>query len=152
MNPRPGTTHAFTLIEVLAVIAILAIIVTISVVGFRNFASFQQYNQAVSDVTFLLNQTRLDARSAVADASHGIKIDPTSLTRFVGDAYVFGDPDNETVDYSLITFTVDLSDGGDEIIFSKLTGLPSATGTVTVTGTRFTGSTTLEITGAGVVQ
>ena len=152
MHARSQKIEAFTLLEILVIIAILGMIFALAVTGFRNFASFQQYNQAVSDATFILNQTRSDARSAVSDESHGIKIGATSLTRFTGDTFSAVDPTNVTTDYNLVTFTTDLTGGTDEIIFNKLTGLPSATGTITVVGVAFEASTTVEITAAGVVQ
>lgn len=151
MNKR-STLTGFTLIEVLITLSLLAFVATLSIIGFQNFARFQQYNQAVSDVTFVLEQARLSARSAVADESHGVKLAATSLTEFSGNAFVIGDPDNVVHTYELVTLQYDLTDGVDEIVFQKLTGLPSATGTITVVGAIFTASTTIEITGAGVVQ
>ncbi len=151
MNKRL-TLIGFTLIEMLITLSLLALVATLSIIGFQNFARFQQYNQAVSDVTFVLEQARLSARSAVADESHGVKLDTASLTEFTGSTFVGGDPDNIVHTYGLITLQHGLTGGADEIVFQKLTGLPSATGTVTVVGAIFTASTTIEITGAGVVQ
>ncbi len=152
MSVTQRQTQGFTVIELLIVVAIIGIIATISIIGFRNFASFQQYNQAVSDVTFILNQTRLNARSAELDSSHGVKIMTSSLTQFIGDSHVVSDPLNQVTNYNLVEFDVNLTGGVDEIVFDKLTGLPSATGTIVVEGTVFAASTTIEITSAGIIQ
>lgn len=145
-------TTGFTFVELLVVVALFGIVATISIVGFQNFARFQQYNQAVSEVVAMLTQARMNARSAVADESHGIKFAPSTLTQFVGDTFVVGDPRNIVATYGSVTFTYALTNGVDEVVFQKLTGLPSATGTITVSGTAFTDATVIEITGTGVVQ
>lgn len=152
MVPCTNNQGGFTLIELVVVTSLLVLVAAISITGFRNFAGFQQYNQAVSDVEFLLNQTRLSARSAEGDESHGIKFATSSTTVFTGDVYDSLDAANEVTTYQLITLEANLTGGTDEIIFSKLTGLPSATGTIVVTGTTFAASTTLEITDTGVIQ
>lgn len=142
----------FTLIEVLLVIAFLAFVAGLVIYGFQNFAQFQQFNQGVSDVGFKLGQARTDARSAVNDESHGVYVTPTTVTAFQGDTYSAIDPLNDVSTYSLITISHSFSDGSDEIVFNKLTGLPSATGTITVTGVQFSASTTFTVTETGVVQ
>lgn len=151
-----GHTHSyrrgFTLVEILIVISILAIIATILLTGFRNFARFQEFNQAASDVQFLLSQTRVAARSATLDSAHGIKIGSNTITTFVGDTYDAMDPDNETHTYQMVTFTPLLAGGVDEIVFAKLSGLPSATGRIMIEGTVFAATTTVEITNTSVIQ
>jgi prepilin-type N-terminal cleavage/methylation domain-containing protein len=152
MKERSLGREGFTLVEIIVVLSLLAVIAVFAMIGFRNYAHFQQYNQAVSEVTFILNQVHLRARSAEQDTDHGIKFSTTGVTEFVGSTYVAGDPDNVVTNFNNVSIQHDLSGGTDEIIFAKLTGLPSATGTVTVEGVDFAASTTLEVTGAGVIQ
>lgn len=152
MNQSARKTAGFTIIELLVVISIFVIILTFLVIGFQNFSRFQQYNQAVSDVEFLLKQARVDARSAVADEAHGVKFQSNSITRFIGTTYSAVDPDNEVTTYPQVTITPNLTGGVDEIVFSRLTGLPSATGTILVEGVAFTSSTTITVTDSGVIE
>ena len=144
--------QGFTLVELLLVVSIFLLIVTFSVIGFKNFAGFQQYNQALNNVEFILNETRLNARSADSDSSHGVKFSASTITQFVGDTYSAVDPTNVVTSYQLVTFSTDFSGGVDEIIFKKLTGLPSATGTIEVSGVTFTAVTEVEVTDTGIVQ
>ena len=74
------------------------------------------------------------------------------MVLFVGDTYNAVDPDNETITYELVTLDFALTGGADEVVFKKLTGLPSATGTVVVNGVNYTASTTIELTRSGVIQ
>lgn len=142
----------FTLIEILIVITIVVMISGLLMVGFQNFASYQQFNQAAGDVEFTLKQTRLNARSALVDQPHGVHFSTNSITQFYGGTYVPGDPNNQVIQYELVTIDPYLTSGVDTIVFSKLTGIPSATGTVVISGTRFSASTTIKITDAGVIQ
>lgn len=145
-------TNGFTLLEVVVSVAVLTMIVGISVVGFRNMAAFQQYNHALSDVEFIMKQTQLSARSAVKDANHGVKFTNDSIIQFVGDTYSPTDSNNKTTSYELVTLQTDFTGGADEIIFRKLTGLPSATGTIEVQGVQFNASDTLTLTETGGIQ
>lgn len=152
MWPVNKQQTGFTIIELLMVIVFLAVIVGFLIIGFRNFAGFQQFNQAVSMIEFELNQARIEARSAVDDDAHGVKFDGSSITTFSGTSYSASNPTNESIIYDLVTFTVTLTGGTDEIIFNKLTGLPSATGTILIEGVQFTASSTIEISETGVIQ
>lgn len=142
----------FSLVETIIVLALIIVIATFSIIGFRNFARFQQYNQAVNDTVVLLYQTRLSARSAEENSNHGVKFLISSTTRFIGDTYDAADPMNEVAVYNSVWFETNLTGGVDEIVFNKLTGLPTATGTIVVHGKNYNASTTIEVTNAGVVQ
>lgn len=152
MKKRSTNVQGFTLIELVVGVSIMALIIGFSVVGFQNYARFQQYNQAVSDVAFILDQTRLNARSSVGDAAHGVHFTTNSITQFTGDTYVMGDPDNIVTNYSLVTLDHTFTGNVDDIVFEKLSGLPSATGTVVVAGIDFSASTTISVSNTGVVQ
>lgn len=142
----------FTLLELLLVISIAVVIMGISFAGFQNYASFQQYNQAVGDAQFTIKQARSNALLAANDMAHGVKILPDSIIYFAGDTYVAGAPSNEVTTYTLVTFQPTLTDGVDEIVFAKLTGLPSATGTILISGSDYPETTTLSISKSGVIQ
>lgn len=152
MFAKHHAQSGFTMVELLVVVTFIVLIATFAMSGFQNYASYQQYNQAVGDVAFTVQQTRLNARSAVADEAHGIKILSDSLTQFVGTTYILGAPTNVVTTYPLVTFQPELAGGVDEIVFAKLTGLPSATGTIVTTGTSFSASTSLIISDTGVIQ
>ena len=152
MRLKSPHNNGFTLVEILVVLTMLAFIAGFIVIGFQNYASYQQFNQAAGDIEFALKQTRLNARSAVVDQPHGIHFSADSITQFYGGTYSAVDPSNEVIQYELVTIDPTLTGGVDTIIFGKLTGLPSATGTVVVSGTRFSASTTISITDTGVIQ
>lgn len=152
MKPKSPQQKGYTLVEILIVLTMLVFVAGFIVIGFRNYASYQQFNQAAGDVDFTLKQTRLNARSALVDQPHGVHFSTDSVTQFYGDTYDVADPTNQVIQYELVTIDPTLTGGVDTIVFSKLTGLPSATGTVVISGTRFSASTTINISDTGVIQ
>ncbi len=142
----------FTLIEIVVVLAIMVIIISIGALGLRNYAQYQRFEQEVALMRATFFDTRTDARSAVNDEAHGVKFIGNTVVQFSGDTYVAGDPSNETVTFNAITITPVLTAGADEIVFSKLSGIPDVTGSVTLSGVHYVGSSDIEISAAGVIQ
>jgi prepilin-type N-terminal cleavage/methylation domain-containing protein len=142
----------FTLIELLVSLAVLAVIVGFIVVAFQNYANFQRFNTASSLLKTTLLNTRADARNSVSGQPHGVKIDTNSITTFIGSTYSAVDPNNQVISFNEVTLTTDLSAGTDEIIFAQLSGLPSATGTITIVGSAYAATSTATVTASGVIQ
>jgi prepilin-type N-terminal cleavage/methylation domain-containing protein len=146
------TSPGFSLIELLVVLTIMAIIGVFAITGFKDYARFQQYDASVATVKSTFIDARVRARSAELDQSYGVKILTSSLVVFRGSTYSAGASTNETVSLTGATISRSLTGGTDQIIFNKLTGLPSATGTITVVGVEHVATTTLTISGVGVIQ
>lgn len=142
----------FTFVEMIIVVFLIVLIVGFTVIGFKNFATYQQYNQAVGEVGFVLNQTKVDARSSADDDAHGIHVATNTITQFVGDTYNVSDSTNQEHTFELVTFEANLTGGVDTIVFEKLTGIPSATGTIVVNGRDLNASTTFSVSDSGVIQ
>jgi len=145
-------TLGFTLMELLVVMAIILMISGFALIGFRNYANYQRYDQEIGSVKTAIMNARADARSAVSDKAHGVHFSTSSLTIFEGTTYSASSPTNEVVNFKFVTLSTNLRGGTSDVVFSRLTGAPSATGTITVTGTRYVGSSTIDVTAAGVIQ
>lgn len=145
-------TRGFTFVEVIVVMTILALMAGTAIVGFQNYARYQSFDQAVAGVQATIADTKIKARSSENGQGHGIKILGNSIVVFRGATYNAGNATNETFTFNAITLAPTLTGGTNEIIFSNLTGLPSATGTVLMTGVAYTATRTVEITGTGVIQ
>lgn len=144
--------NGFTITELLVVFAIIAILVSVTVAAFQNFSNYKRYDYAVATIETALLDTKNAARNSVAGEVHGVKIETNTITVFSGDTYSAIDPNNQVTTFSDITFIPTLTGGTDEIIFSKLNGLPSATGTIEVVGNLHNATTTISVTNAGVIQ
>lgn len=141
----------FSLIELLVVLTIMTTIGVFAIIGFKDYARFQQYDASVATVKSTFIDARVRARSAQLDQSYGVKILTSSLVVFRGSTYSAGAATNKTVNLTGVTVSRSLTGGTDQIVFNKLTGLPSATGTITIVGLEHVATTTLTINGAGVI-
>lgn len=148
----PRIKNGFTLIELLVVISLLIIIVTISTLGFQNFAQYQRYDYAVATVKTALLNSHTAARNAEGGDAHGVKFSTTNITLFTGETYTIGNPSNEIISFSDVTFITNFSGGTDEVIFTELSGFPTATGTIQIIGSVHTATTTVVVTSTGGIQ
>ena len=147
-----GVTRGFTLIELLVVVTIMAILLATAIAGFRNYARYQEYDAAVAGVRTALVSAQSRARAAQSDVSHGVKFLTTSVVTFQGTTYSAGASTNTTFSFPNVRITTALTGGVTELTFSPVTGLPNVTGTITIVGTTHEATTTVTITGAGVIQ
>lgn len=147
-----STKAAFSLVELLVVLSLLVLITVIVVTGFQNYARYQEYDQAVAGVSAVLNDARTQARASELGQAHGVKISAGSVTTFVGTIYSAGDTKNVTSAFNNVTITPALSGGVTSIVFNSLTGIPTATGTLTIVGKGHTATTTITISNTGVIQ
>lgn len=129
----------YTLIELLVVIAIVFVLLAMSVEGFRLFAVGVGGDASARRVLKVLEEAHARTLSADGDTQYGVFFDTSSVTLFAGDAYASGAPSNETTTLHQATISdISLADGGSEVVFSRIRGNPSATGTITIQETRDT--------------
>lgn len=121
--------RGFTLLELLIVISLMFIVGTFSFIVGASFLRVQALDEVSGDLTSVLRRAHSQAVFQKNDSSHGIKILSNSYVLFEGDSYTARTvSEDETFFVSSATFFAGL----DEVVFLKLTGLPNATGTITV--------------------
>jgi type II secretory pathway pseudopilin PulG len=120
----------FTLIELLIVIGASIAIAALTIPVGVNFYTTQVLDETTSDALALFRRAREQAVFQKNDSAFGIKVFSGSYTIFQGSSYasrVQGEDENFTV-------AAGVTMGGiDEIVFAKRMGIPSTTGTVTIT-------------------
>lgn len=150
ISPR---TKGFTLIEILVVIAILLIIATFAVSAFRAMLQASGKRIAVVEITDALREARNNALSSKNDAVYGVRVASTSVTRFIGSTFTSGHASNTVYFFEAGAMaTGTLVNDGVSIVFARLTGAPSATGTVLVVDSDRSGTTTVTIGATGLIQ
>lgn len=136
----------FTLIEVMLVVALILVIGIVSAAFYGRFLMQNAVSDATDTLAGALRKTQLYSMEGRRDSAWGVKVSVGQIVVFKGDSYDSRDTAFDEV--SNVNSNVELS-GMSEVVFSRVTGLPSDTPTVTVSGQ---GNTkTLTINSQGIV-
>ncbi len=122
--------HGFTLIEVLLSIALIALITGIGIPVYQTFQVRNDLDIATVSVAQSLRRAQTLAGAVDGDMSWGVQIQSGSMTLFKGASYGARDT---TYDEAFQVPTSITPSGVQEIVFTKFTGIPQATGTIILT-------------------
>ncbi len=127
-------SHGFTIVEIMIVIAMLVLTVSVAVFIFSSFRKNNALNIGQEKIVNLLKIARSNTIASKEGDVYGVHLTQTTATLFKGRVYADLDPNNST--YTLSGFieisNIDLVGGGNDIIFDKLTGETSQSGTTTI--------------------
>ena len=133
MNLR--NKKGFTLVELLVATAIMVLMISIGVVTFVSSKNASSLNSYTDGIISSLEQARGNALSGKGGSSYGIKFTTNTLTHtlFTGSTYSSSATTNVVTQIGTgYTPTTNLTGSSNTIVFSRLTGVPSATGTITL--------------------
>lgn len=145
----------FTLLEILVTVAVLTIILSMSIIGLRDFQERKALQASERITRSLIEDARIRTLGSKYDAQYGVRFATSSVTLFRGSAYMDSDPNNEVSQLPSFAEITDvaLSDGSSEIVFERLTGSASASGTIQFSlVSDATASGTLSISLGGLVE
>jgi len=145
----------FTVLELLIVITIFSFVSGILFVSLKQLSRANVVDVAARDVVSILTDARNRTLASIGDEVYGVYFSVNTITFFSGDEYDAGDPGNIVINLSpaVSIDTVALSGGADSVIFSRLSGKASATGTITIVLTNDPADTkTITVTDTGMVS
>lgn len=124
----------FSLIEIVIVLGILVLVSAFLVSPFTNFRNTQILQVSVEDVLSTLNKARTQTLAGHGDSAYGVHLETNRVVLFAGETYNASDPTNQAVNlHSLVNISnISLSGGGSSVVFRRLTGTTTKTGTVTL--------------------
>ncbi|QQS15534.1 MAG: hypothetical protein IPK84_04165 [Candidatus Moraniibacteriota bacterium] len=125
-----SSAHAFTLLEVMLSLAAMAAIAGISVPIYQSFQVRNDLDIAATTIAESYRRATVLAQASDGDASWGVRIQSGGVTLFKGASYAARDA---SFDEFFPVPTGIVPSGMSEAIFAKFTGMPMATGTVTLT-------------------
>ena len=144
----------FNLVELLIIIAVLSLIAFGSVSVFINFRNQQGLDKDTETIVEILQQARSQTLTSQNDSQYGVHISATKITLFTGSSYSSSDLSNK--DYPLTlsdtVLNVSLSGGGNEVIFQRLSGETSQSGTITLASSATGESKTIKIYKTGLIE
>lgn len=124
------TKKGFTLLEVLLSLAAIALISGIFIPVYQLFQARNDLDIAVITYTQTLRRAQALSQAVDGDIAWGVYIKSGSITLFKGTTYITRDSNFDEVFDMPVNIT---PSGIAEIIFTKFTGLPQTTGSVTLT-------------------
>lgn len=121
--------RGFTLIEMLLSVSILATLAALSLPVYQSFYNRNELDITAQNLASAFRRAQTYARAGHNDSQWGVEIQPAAITVFKGST--FGSRDTS---YDEVTVMSGTSVGGlGEVLFDKLTGAPTSTGSVTLT-------------------
>lgn len=142
-----STTKGFTLIELLLVITLITVISALSLSFGIAFLSTQSADELAADIASTLRRAESQALFQKNDSEFGVSFLSNTYVLFEGSSYATRAISSD--ESFVIPFPSSVS-GVSEIVFDTLTGVPSATGTIIISGD--TASRTIQINGAGLIE
>ncbi len=142
--------EGFTILELIITIAILFILGSISIIGMSNISNKSYLNSDVETVKSALLKARTMSINGVDGIEHGIYLASTSVTIFKGVNFVGTSIDSVyNLNHGVIS-SVSFSNATTSLYFNKITGSPSASGTLVLSGEN--SSTTIMIYASGLSE
>ena len=150
-STRRTLLSGFTLVEITVAVALMAMFTLVGTSVFSSVRNAQELQTAKQDVVLALNSARESTLRSLSDKSYGVIFSNSGVIRFTS-TYTAGTSSNITFSFpSSVSATTSLSGGTTTILFTRLTGQPSATGTITVTEGDSGAVATVHIDTSGVI-
>lgn len=145
---------AFTLIETLVAIAVLGLLAAIVMNGLSSFQESGELSRSADIVSGVLRDARGRTLASKNNLAYGVHFDTEQFVLFEGAVYDSGAVSNEvtTLPFRIEVSTIALG-GGDDIVFSRLSGEASVMGTITLRAKRSPSKTKIvQVYQSGVVE
>ncbi len=144
--------QGITAIELLVVIFVLGVLFSIVIPQFSKIRELQVLKSGVEDVLSSIDKARNETLSSLNSSSYGVHFQSDQVIIFKGTVFSSSDANNEIISMispagiSNITFGGVSSTAGD-VYFSRISGSPNTTGTITVSTSSFSKIITISATG-----
>lgn len=131
--PISQHTPGFTLLEAILTIAIMTVLAFAAIPFYESFVFKSDLDGAAQTIAYSARRAQLLSQAADGDSSWGVKITTSSITLFRGTSFAARAPAfDEAFDLpGSLSIT-----GVTEWVFNKVSGLPAAAGTTTLTSIR----------------
>ena len=146
-------TKGLSLLEAIIILAILTLILAMVVPQFGKSRETQVLNTAVGDVLSAVSQARAQTLASLDSYSYGVRFETDEVIIFKGTNFSVNDPNNQNISIvspaSITNVTLaGVSGTSGDFYFSRLSGAPSKSGTVTLTSPNFSKIITITATGS----
>ena len=121
------------ILEYLIVIAVMAILVLIVSSGFTSFRESAHLNEADIIISSMLRDAQSRTLSSEKNIQYGVHFEGAQVVLFAGNSYNSSASSNEPNVLPTLTRISSINLGGPvDVVFTRLTGAASASGTITI--------------------
>lgn len=124
----------FTLVELLVVITIISLLTVATISIFVRFRNNQAFSKDREMIVSVLRDARNQTLTSKDSSQYGVHVSASKITFFVGSVYSSGASSNKN--FPLMSadtvLTANLTGGGSDIIFNRLSGETNQDGTVSM--------------------
>lgn len=147
----PSLHKGLSLIETVVIVAVVVLLIAVVVAPLNTFRKNQALQNSTNAVVAVLNDARTKTLAAVNNTTYSARIESDRIILFTGTTYTSGASTNETVMLETsVTGSWSLQGGGSAVSFTRLTGVTSQYGTITLTSSGGT-TRTVTITANGTI-
>lgn len=143
-----GKKDGFSLLEILLSLAFISAVFGFSIAVYENLPARNGLNLAGQALFDKLSRAETLARSGNEDSQWGVRIENDSIVLFKGNSYALRDQTFDEI-YPLFNTT---TSGTAEFVFNKLSGYPTATGSVSLISSTVMSSETWYINEKGIIS
>ena len=128
----------FSIVETIVVVAVLVLIISVVLYSLSTLKKSQAMKNAVGDVLSSIDKARSMSFASVNSTTYGVHFQSDKVVVFSGSTYSSSASDNDDINItspaSITNVTLNsLSGTSGDIYFTRLLGVPSKTGSVTIT-------------------
>lgn len=121
--------------------------------SFVDYGRYQALKAEANNLKLTITETRQKTLSAETTSRYGIYFATSSVVVFEGNNYTGNNPTNATTSFSGYTITTNFpGTTSKQIVFTRLTGEPSATGTVSIVQNQTNTTSTINIGASGLIE
>ncbi|TSC78049.1 MAG: Uncharacterized protein G01um101424_183 [Parcubacteria group bacterium Gr01-1014_24] len=149
--------RGITVIELLVLAAAIGLIILIVLPQFSKIKENQVLKSGVQDTLSSINKARGKTLSSLNSSEYGVHFQSDKIIIFKGKVFSASATDNETVNIITPASIANVTLGGvsgtsGDIYFNRLSGSPSATGTITISTASYSKIITISATGVASVN
>lgn len=124
--------------QLIIVLAVIGILVAVAIPKFSKIREGQVVKVATSDILSSINKARSETLASVNSSEYGVHFQSDRVIIFKGKVFSSIAVDNETIKIATPVSITNVTLGGvsgssGDMYFNRLYGVPSATGTITIT-------------------
>lgn len=148
-----GQKNGFTILETIIALIIVSLISSIALWYFKNAESDEALSKDRLGLISLLEEARSLSISSRQAQTYGVRLQADQAILFGGSSYATSSDNKIHIFNSKVALSdYSLSGGGNDIVFFRLNGSTSHTGTITLSLKNSLSSTTITVLDTGVIK